>query len=51
MVDSTKMGGEAKKAWNAPSIADFRVEDVTHTGGTEVQDGFAGTNEGDPTGS
>ena len=37
-----------KKVWAKPSIDDFAVADVTHTGGTTTQDSSEGTIEDPP---
>lgn len=34
-----------KKSWSTPSIEDFAVGDLTQTGGDEIQDGTAKTDE------
>jgi len=46
--ESPAMNRFEKKVWAKPSIDDFAVADVTHTGGTTTQDSSEGTNEDPP---
>lgn len=36
---------EMKKSWSTPSIDDFSVAEITQTGGDQIQDGTAKTDE------